>query len=449
MSTPSIKVGQGNWGIKATSLLGYANTDKKFVAREFTVGRLLDTATRVNASGNIQIVNANIPRIDYFGGQASLLVEPAATNLAFNSQTWATANNWGLDGVTIATATSGTTAPDGTLTANAISPTSGNVAHICFSNQPTLITFASGTIYTQSAFFKQGTGVAGRYVQLTYGGSRFAQLGFANFDLQNGVVTASGGTADPNRNARIENYGNGWYRCSFTATCTSNGDTNGVDPILITTSGATRAPSFSGTVTDVLYGWGAQLETGSVATSYIPTTTGTVTRNADVISVTGVSGLIGQTQGTIYAEIVAVSGTNSGRPFSLTESGAPTNNRIVFFIQTNHRLEIIVRSNNNNSSSGSIGNSSLTLLANGVNKIAYAYDGVAGNNALAINGTIVVSNTETFAFTQALSRVNVALSEIDLTTVSNQRIRAASIYQTRLPNTTTDGSPSLQSITTL
>lgn len=449
MSTPSIKVGQGNWGIKAGNLLGYANTDKKFVAREFTVGRLLNTATRVNASGNIQAVNANFPRIDYFGGQASLLVEPLATNLAFNSQTWATANNWGLDGVTVATATSGTTAPDGTLTANAISPTSGNVAHICFSNQPTLITFASGTIYTQSAFFKQGTGVAGRYVQLTYGGSRFAQLGFANFDLQNGVVTASGGTADPNRNARIENYGNGWYRCSFTATCTSNGDTNGVDPILITTSGATRAPSFSGTVTDVLYGWGAQLETGSVATSYIPTTTGTVTRNADVTSLTGVAGLIGQTQGTIYAEIVAVSGTNSGRVLSLTESGAPTNNRIAFNIDsTNHRLEVIVRSNGT-ITSGNIGSSALTLLLNGVNKIAYAYDGVAGSNALAINGSVVANNSQTFAFTQALSRVNVAILESDLTVASNQRIRAASIYQTRLPNTTTDGSPSLQSITTL
>jgi hypothetical protein len=41
MSTPSIKVGQGNWGIKAGNLLAYANTDKKYVAREFTVGRLL------------------------------------------------------------------------------------------------------------------------------------------------------------------------------------------------------------------------------------------------------------------------------------------------------------------------------------------------------------------------------------------------------------------------
>ena len=91
MSTPSIKVGQGNWGIKAGNLLGYANTDKKYVARGFTVGRLLDTATRVNASGNIEGVNANIPRIDYFGGQASLLVELSSANSMLYSQA---INSW-------------------------------------------------------------------------------------------------------------------------------------------------------------------------------------------------------------------------------------------------------------------------------------------------------------------------------------------------------------------
>ena len=85
MSTPSIKVGQGNWGIKAGNLLAYANTEKKFAPIEFTSSRALNTATRVNASGNIEIVNANIPRIDYFGGQASLLVEPSAQNGILNS----------------------------------------------------------------------------------------------------------------------------------------------------------------------------------------------------------------------------------------------------------------------------------------------------------------------------------------------------------------------------
>ena len=50
------------------------------------------------------------------------------------------------------------------------------------------------------------------------------------------------------------------------------------------------------------YVWGAQLEAGSVATSYIPTVASTVTRNADVISLSSVSGLIGQSEGTIYVE---------------------------------------------------------------------------------------------------------------------------------------------------
>jgi hypothetical protein len=384
--------------------------------------------------------------LDYYtsGGTAgcpALLVEPAATNLVFHSEVWAAGSNWNLSAGSTprVTRVTGSTdafkAPDGTFTANALSPTSGNVSHQLFSNSPTEITYTSGTIYTQSAFFKAGTGDAGRYVQLTFGSPQFTQVGYANFDLQVGAVVASGGTADANRNARVENYGNGWYRCAFTATCNASGTTNGVFAALITASGATRAPSFSGTVTDVLYGWGAQVETGSVATSYIPTTAGTGSRSGDLVSATGaVSGSIGQTAGTSYLEIVAVSGTNSGRVLSLTESGAPTNNRIAFTIDaSNHRLEVIVRSSGS-ITNGSIGSSAATLLVNGVNKIAYAYDGVAGSNALAINGSVVATNSQTLAFTQALSRVNVAILESDLTVATNQRIRAVALYTTRLTN---------------
>lgn len=46
----------------------------------------------------------------------------------------------------------------------------------------------------------------------------------------------------------------------------------------------------------------AQLEAGSYATSYIPTTSSSVTRNADVISKTGISSLIGQTEGTLFVD---------------------------------------------------------------------------------------------------------------------------------------------------
>ena len=444
MSIPSIKVGQGNWGIKAGNLLGYANTEKKFSPVEFTSTRALSTATRVNASGNIEIVNANIPRIDYFGGQASLLVEPSSQNLAFHSETWTSGSNWNLNNnVTRATgSTNNFLAPDGTLTANAISPTSVSNIHYLFSNNSPNITFTSGTIYTMSAFFKAGgtdlpvSGNAGRYVQMNFVAARFTQGGYANFDLQNGVVTASGGTTDANRSARIQNYGNGWYRCSFTATCNVDGGGVGVVALLITASGAPIYQTFSGTVTDVLYGWGAQLETGSVATSYIPTTTGTVTRSADVVSVTGVSSLLGQTSGTFYLDITyALRGTSTINRW--LELSSATNN-IGLAVHGTDSVRSIV-----NGQSDILTTPSTAL---GI-KIAWGYDG--SGVVLFVNGTQYPLASGGAQVITALDKVLIDMSSAAGTRIVSARIRAISCYQTRLPNTTTDGSPSLQSITTL
>ena len=252
----------------------------------FTVTRAT-TATRVNASGLIESVASGVPRIDWLGQSCpALLVEPAATNIVVQSQNWL-ASGWRSDAssnVTTATGTTGTLDPLGTNTANAISPTSGNVGHLKVSNDG-LINFTSGTIHTFSGFFKQGTGSAGRYVQVTPPIATFTQGFYANFDLQLGTIAATGSvSADSNRAASIENYGNGWYRCRVTATCNVTTTSVGFVANLITASGDTRGPSFAGTTTDILYGWGAQVETGAIPTSYIPTTAASATRNADVIS---------------------------------------------------------------------------------------------------------------------------------------------------------------------
>jgi hypothetical protein len=392
---------------------------------DFNVTRAT-TATRVNASGLIESVASGIPRLDYYtsGGTAgcpALLVEPSGSNLAFHSETWASGNNWTLDAVTRVTgSTSAFLAPDGTFTANALSPTSANVFHGLYSNSSTQNTYISGTIYTQSAFFKQGTGVAGRYVQLTYtGGGQFTQNGYANFDLQLGTVAVVSGTsADTNRAARIENYGNGWYRCSFTATCNAAGNGIGVLPVLVNASGNTRAQSFAGVTGDILYGWGAQLETGSVATSYIPTTTGSVTRNADVINVSGaVSGCIGQTQGTLYAEvdIRLISGT---RVVLDINDGGLTNRALINIA--------------NNVIGGFVQGSTIvsyTAPSAGIYKIAFAYQ--SANFSLFVNGV----ERQTSANVISFSGMNqIFLGHTFSTSFLNDRIRSAALYTTRLTN---------------
>jgi hypothetical protein len=391
------------------------------------------TATRVNASGLIEVVASGVPRLDYYtsGGTAgcpALLVEPSAQNVIVQSQNWL-ASGWRSDaaGFTITiTGTTGTVDPLGTNTANAISPTSGSATHLKVGNDGSA-SFTSGTIYSSSAFFKQGTGNAGRYVQLTYPAARFTQDGYANFDLQLGTVAVVSGTvADTNRAASIENYGNGWYRCRLTATCNNTGIGNGFTAVLITASGDTRAPSFAGTITDILYGWGAQTETGSVATSYIPTTAAPVTRNADVINLSGaVSGCIGQTEGTIYAEVDAVNWTNLGRIFIVSDG--TTSNAISILFNTSNRFRLIIDTGGG-AAQADISSSSLS---NGVHKIAVAY----ANNDIAFFVDGVLVGTDTSTTIPACSQIFLGkIGTSSSTNFMNDRIRAAALYTTRLTN---------------
>ena len=400
-------------------------------AGDFTVTRAT-TATRVNASGLIESVASGIPRLDYFSsdgtvGCPALLVEPSAQNLVFHSSDWT--SNWNAgttSGTTVVTNSAISLAPDGTATANEIYPTSGNTNHLRTSNSTTAVTYVSGTVYTQSAFFKAGIGV-GIQVQLNNPAARFSQSGYANFDLIAGtVLVVSGTTADTNRAARIENYGNGWYRCSYSATCNSAGTAVGVIANLIAASGDTRSPSFSGTVTDYLLAWGAQLETGSVATSYIPTTTAAVTRNADLIFTSGaVSGSIGQTQGTLYAEVDVKNLTNGTRIFAISDGTQA--NRIALLFNTTNRIRLLATV----TSATQADINTATNQPAGIYKIAVAY--ALNDYALYINGEQI--GTDATALVPACSSVFLGTLETGSGLSSlNDRILDAALYTTRLSN---------------
>lgn len=222
-------------------------------------------STRVNAQGNIESVAANVPRLNYpLGGVANgcpaLLVEPTATNAFQKSEEFEDAY-WVKTNVTVTT--NATIAPDGTMTADKITATTtGTDRRI---QRPDAI--ASGT-YTTSIFIK-----AAEINTVRLFGPGFSSATRASFTLTgSGTVSNLAGAT-----AQIQNYGNGWYKCSVSAFYGGGAATQRLYLNLELNGGSVNAG-------DGVFVWGAQSETGSVPTSYIPTTTGTVTRNADIVT---------------------------------------------------------------------------------------------------------------------------------------------------------------------
>jgi hypothetical protein len=434
-TTPTIVVGRNNWGIKNGNLLGYYQSDDGFfVKREFAATRGGGTnGTFVGSNGLIQTAaSGNVPRIDFYGGSPALLVEPSGTNLALQSEAFNT--TWGRTRINAfgsgsVANTTGTLDPYGTNLADYLQEdTSASDTHRM--NQS--IAVVSGTTYSMTCFLKSAERFqVGLYV--FQGGVERYTI----FNLASGTATATSATGG------IENYGNGWYRCRTTFTATASG-TLSPGIYLCDDSGNL---AYTGTGTKGLYAFGFQFETGSVATSYIPTTTGTVTRNADVISLTGATDYIGQTQGTIYCEFayfgqpVIRSGPIYLRQASLkglSINSAPGEG--IVFISRNDG-----------------GNTSLIVVSGALQigtyyKIAVGYDagGTAAGGSQAsgvvayVNGTQAAIGTFQVPDAAGLTEFRMYGGNAGIDTEAfNGRIRSAAIYTTRLTNA------QLQALTTL
>jgi hypothetical protein len=265
------------------------------------------TATRVNASGLIEEVATGVPRLDYLGSTCPrLLLEPQRTNVIQNSENLSGAN-WTKTSCT--TSTNVATAPDGTASADklimdsGLSPTSAGADGIY---QVSSIT--SG-VYGVSFFVKAAEFSSVNVRDNAVTGS------FLNIDLTTGAVT----NPAPSQfiGAQAVNYGNGWYRVSFTTTT-----------IVATQAFSIRAGQ-TGDGTSGFLLWGVQYELGAYATSYIPTLGASVTRVADAASKTGISSLIGQTEGTLVVDFIYTNADDlSVQAFSLSD-GTSSNRLII------------------------------------------------------------------------------------------------------------------------
>jgi hypothetical protein len=342
-------------------------------------------------------VAINVPRLDYTGGGCpKILVEPARTNLVLQSQTLENAS-WSktIGGTGIApvvTANAGT-APDGTMTAdrvqfNCVGSLSADRSILLQGSLVTTIT----TRYYQSIYVKAfSSGEVGKQL-------RIASDGLTGVSQ---VITL---TAD-------------WQRIVL------NGLASGVTTnFIVETRGTFTTPT--NTTADVLL-WGAQIEAGSNATSYIPTTTlvaGT-TRTADVISKTGISSLIGQTEGTIFMDL---NFTNVGvDKYILVINNTANTNSIAIRRLSGGAIRIILTAT---TTSGTTSQSS-AVLANGNYKIAYRY--ISGSIKLYINGALSFSETPTFTFGAAIENIKLGMSNGN-TEQLNDSINSFQLYQTAL-----------------
>ena len=238
-------------------------------------------ATYIDANGFVKTVaTAGAPRFDYTGGVAKgLLIEASATNLFSQSNDW-TVSPWSKPAQITWDGSTTATAPDGLSAAKQITVTSGSSASL--SNA-----VSSGTNRSVSAWLKAGS-LNSFTIGMFEGGDPWGTGGTNTASIISGpgsvsqVVGALWNVTGLSTSV--------WTRVQlFRSTASTN---------------LLAYPGSSGSgITGTAYLWGAQMESGTKASSLIPTTTASLTRLADdaVISGTAWSGMYGK-PGSIVVE---------------------------------------------------------------------------------------------------------------------------------------------------
>ena len=128
----------------------------------------------------------------------------------------------------------------------------------------------------------------------------------------------------------VEKYDN-WYRLIITAPNTSGNIDLSISPSdQANPSYSLGFPTFSGNSNNYFYAWGVQLEQGSYATSYIPTSGSAVTRNQDLFKRDGIGSLINSTSGSFFIEMAALN-QPPGSQISISLSGNNSSDRLLIY----------------------------------------------------------------------------------------------------------------------
>ena len=252
-------------------------------------------ATYVSSTGSIQAAVVNEPRFDHnptTGESLGLLVEEARTNsVTNNTMVGAVAGSPG----TLPTGWSSFTSPTGLTRTIVGSGTVNGINYIDVRFNGTPSSTGEITLYLSpltTATLAQAW-AATAWLSLAGGStSNIATVALRNFELNSGAYVRETATNF------VSSISSDFIRRQ-NVTSSFGASANQIQSVL--TINATAA----GTPIDITIRIGLpQLEQGAFATSVIPTTTATVTRAADVASITGSNfNFYNQTEGTVFVDI--------------------------------------------------------------------------------------------------------------------------------------------------
>ena len=343
---------------------------------------------------------ANVPRLDYSGGCSRLILEPQRTNLLYSSEAL-TSTDWTKYGGQTITGNDAIS-PDGYQNADKMVDAGGVFQQRAFS---------PSTAYALSVFIKKDTATSFRLGFVDYqSGGYFG--GDIRYTFATGAITVTQ-SLNSSVSGEAVDYGNGWIRliCKFTTNASQNYNYQFAEY-----DGGTG------------WSWGYQLEAGSYATSLISTQSASVTRLADSASRTNIANLIGQTEGTLFAEFEIDADNTNGYNRVLAVSDGTANNRIFIFAQNTEVFRFYVA----NGGAAQVDIVSSTSILGGRHKVAFAYK---ANDFIAyVDGVQVGSDTS--GTVPACPNVYVGTSESGSTQPLEGGINQALLFKTRLPNAT-------------
>ncbi len=218
-------------------------------------------ATYIDGTGRLRYAGINEKRIAYDGKDpVGILAEEQRTNYLRNSENFLA--NWGAGRASIEPYAA--IAPDGRKTAAKITATENNASGYYIYQSVSSPSPGSDFCFS---FFVKPQPSSNYCLAIVYdGGSNGCRQWF---DLENGVPATTNvfGAGFSVISSDVESLDDGWYRCSMVVT--TSGST--IRPQIYPTSGTSQG-QYNAVAGDYGYVWGAQLEAGSIPTSYIPST---------------------------------------------------------------------------------------------------------------------------------------------------------------------------------